>query len=110
MIWIGLQYNPDVSMPENQDKDGGPAAPKSIESLNRIHQAGQDQVAVNLIKDVEEKFGDLADRQAIMLSLAHLVRSLPDQSLSEGWNSWFRGHRLGLITWDYNIEYTKATY
>ncbi len=84
MIWIGLQYNPDVSMLENQDKDGGPAAPVSVESLNRIRQAGQDQVAVKLIKDVEEKFGDLADRQAIMLSLAHLVRSLPDQSLSQG--------------------------
>ena len=98
MIWIGLQYNPDVSMLENHDKDGGQAAPKSVESLNRIRQAGQDRVAVKLIKDVEEKFGSLADRQAIMLSLAHLARSLPDQSLSQGWISWFRlGYKSYLL-------------
>ena len=75
-------------MLESQERDDdGRSAPKSVQSLLKIRRAGQDRFAVNLIKEVDQRFGDLADRQAVILALANLVRSLPDQTLSKGFKT-----------------------
>ena len=51
-----------------------------IKSLTQLRQAGNDVTALKVIRSVA---GDAVDdRRAIWLSLAHLVRSMPDQNQS----------------------------
>lgn len=73
------QYSASAHNSWTEGTNNVPPTTPVINSLNKLREEGRDNAALKHIKDVNETIGDLADRQAIMLSLANLVRSQSSQ-------------------------------